>query len=273
MQSNKSIDIRKLAEGKSRKLAKRIPGFVYRWLHNKLHLDEINPFLEESGDFNGVDFLNATVRFIGVDYLFHNEEYVPRDDKQRIYVSNHPLGGLDGVLLLKYLNENQGKTRGLVNDFLMALKPLREFFVPINKVGGQARGSIQKIDELYESKDNVLVFPAGLCSRKRNGKIADLEWQKHFIQKALQYKLDVVPIYFDGRNSNFFYNLARVRKFLHIKVNIEMLYLVDEMFKHRGKKFDVYFGKPISYETFDKTKSQKEWAAEVKSIVYGLAHK
>jgi len=109
-------------------------------------------------------------------------------------------------------------------------------------------------------------------TRKINGKIIDLQWQKHFIQKAVQYKIDIIPFFFEGKNSNFFYNLAKVRKFLRIKLNIEMMYLADEMFKHRNKTFKIHFGRRIPYSTFDQSKKPIEWASEVKNIVYQLTN-
>lgn len=263
------INIREVVGGKNPKAAGRIPGFIYRYLTRILHLEEVNAFMSEHYTCSGIEFLTDAVSFLNISFQYHNEENLPRDGRY-MYVSNHPLGGLDGMLILKYLNQNIGYTRNLSNDFLMNLKPLAEFFVPVNKVGQQSKDRALKVNELYESEDNIMIFPAGLCSRKRNGRIMDLEWQKHFIQKSVQYGIDVVPIYFEGRNSNFFYNLANIRKFLKIQVNIEMMYLADEMFKHRNKTFHIYFGKPIPCSTFDKSKTQKEWAAEVKKIVYNL---
>jgi putative hemolysin len=169
--------------------------------------------------------------------------------------------------------ENLGSSRSISNDFLMEVTPLKDWFVPINKVGSQSRESINRLEQLYLSKDQILIFPAGLCSRKIKGKITDLKWQKHFIQKAVQFKIDVIPFFFEGKNSNFFYNLAKIRKFFRIKLNIEMMFLVDEMFKHQNKTFKIYFGRPIPYSTFDQTKKPIEWADEVKRITYQIPKK
>lgn len=157
-----------------------------------------------------------------------------------------------------------------VNDLLFNIKNLRSIFLPISKLGGQAREAVQQIDEAYRSDSQILHFPAGLCSRKTSGKIIDLEWRKHFITKAIQHKRDIIPLFFSGRNSNFFYNLANIRKFLRIRINIEMFYLFDEMFMQKDKKIKMVFGKPISYKTFNKSLSHQEWANRVKEIVYSL---
>jgi putative hemolysin len=153
----------------------------------------------------------------------------------------------------------------------MNLEPMREMFIPVNKLGSQSKGHASMMQELYESDNNLLTYPAGMCSRKVKGVITDLEWKKNFISKAIEYQRDVVPIYFEGRNSNFFYNLANLRKFFRIKVNIEMMYLVDELYKQQNKSFTIKIGKPIPWQNFDKSKSHAKWATWVKEIVYSMA--
>lgn len=264
------IDIREVVSSKNPKVAKRTPKFIYNWLTRILHLDEVNSFLEKSGHKDGLDFANEIINYLNISFNIYGKDNILKG-KRFMFVSNHPLGGLDGVILLKILNEQVGSTRVLTNDFLMNIKPLQEWFVPINKVGGQARDAIKKVDEMYESGNQILIFPAGLCSRKIKGRISDLKWQKHFIQKAIQHKIDIIPIYFEGRNSNKFYNLAKLRKFFKIKFNIEMMYLVDELYKHKNKSFSVYFGPLVSYSTFNKSKSHNEWADYMKDKVYNIS--
>lgn len=103
---------------------------------------------------------------------------------------------------------------------------------------------------------------------KRNYQRLDLE--KTFISKSVETHRYIVPIHFEGRNSNFFYSLANACKFFGIKFNIAMLYLADEMMKNRHKTFRVSIGKPIPWETFDKSKSATEWADYVRELVYKL---
>lgn len=268
-QTFQPINIREVVAGKNEKVAKRVPSFIYKWLERILHLDEVNYFLEHYGHLKGEAFTHELVKYLNIGFDLKGLDELP-NNKRFMFVSNHPLGGLDGVLLLQFLNEKFGTTRALINDFLMAVTPLKDWFVPINKVGGQGRESIENIEDFYKSTDQILIFPAGLCSRKIDGKIVDLQWQKHFIQKAIQYKIDVVPIFFGGRNSNKFYNLAKLRKFFKIKFNIEMMYLVDELYKHKNKDFTIQFGKPIPFQTFDKSKRPIEWAEHVKKEVYQL---
>lgn len=268
-QAFQPIDLREVVGSKNKQLAKRLPGFMYRWLGKILHINQINDFLREAGHLKGIPFINEVINNLNIKFEIHGEENIPREGRY-MFVSNHPLGGLDGVILLKLLNEKGGPTRVIINDFLMAITPLADWFVPVNKIGGQARDSIGAVEELYQSDDHVLIFPAGLCSRKIDGKIVDLQWQKHFIQKAVKHQLDIVPIYFEGRNTNKFYNLAKIRKILNIKFNIEMMYLVDELYKHQNKAFKIHFGQAISYKTFNRRVRPIEWADRVKSFVYRL---
>jgi putative hemolysin len=159
------------------------------------------------------------------------------------------------------------------NDLLMNITQLQENFIPVNKHGGQTKENARLMEDTYASNTQMFSFPAGLCSRKKKGKIEDLEWKKNFIVKAVKHNRPIVPVFFSGRNSNFFYNLSRIRTFLRIKVNIEMLYLVDEMFKQRGQKISVIIGNPIPVETFDSSKKPSEWAGWVKKQVYLLNKK
>ena len=174
-------------------------------------------------------------------------------------------------MLIKILHEHYGDVKVLVNDILMNVYPIKEFFVPINKHGSQANELAKILDETYESDVPILTFPAGLVSRRIKGTVMDLKWQKSFVTKAKSYKRNVVPLYFEARNSNFFYNLSSFRKFFGIKANVEMLYLVDELFKHKNKTFNVYIGNEINWDTFDaKQKRPLQWAKWVKEKTYAL---
>jgi len=160
----------------------------------------------------------------------------------------------------------------LVNDILMNIGNLEPLFIPVNKLGAQGKGGIAAIERAYASQNALLVFPAGLVSRKQNdGRIADLEWKKSFINKAKKHHRDIVPVYIDGKNSKFFYNFASWRQKIGIKANIEMLYLADEMFSQKNKKAIIKIGKKIPYTYFNQSKSEKAWAEDVKQTVYRMS--
>ena len=268
-QSDKIIDIRKVFHDKIPGLARIMPGFVYRYLENFLHLVWFNEFLEQHGQKSGLEFLEAAFAEFNVKMEIRGAENLPEDGRF-LFVANHPLGGFDGNMLIHLIRQHYAKVIVLVNDILMNIKNLEEFFVPVNKHGGQARENVRLIDETYGSNAQLLTFPSGLVSRRINGVVQDLEWQKSFVVKAVQYQRDVIPIHVSGHNTRRFYRVANIRKFLRIKWNLEMFFLPDESYKHRNKTFTFTIGKPIPYSTFDKTRKPKEWAALIRSLVYRL---
>ena len=267
--SYKPIRIRDVFAAKSPGLAKFIPEFAYRWLNNILHLDEVNTFLEKYGHLQGIEFVDKIVEEFNVHEFVHNQENIPESGRY-IIASNHPLGGFDGMLLMKNVEARLGAFKFLANDILLNIPQLSPVFVPVNKHGGHVREAAKKLSECYNSDDQILIFPSGLASRKIKGQIMDLEWKKHFISKAIKHKRDVIPVFISGRNSNRFYRIAKIRKFLKLKWNLEMFFLPDETIKHKNTDVHLYFGKPIPYTTFDKTKTQQEWAEWVKHKVYKL---
>lgn len=267
------IDIDKIIRDKAGDKAKRIPRFIISWLKRIIHQDEINAFLEKEGDKQGVPWLKDCVEFLDMNLQVEGLENLPDASDGRLYtfVSNHPLGGQDGVALGYILGTHyNGRVKYLVNDLLMNLHGLAPLCIPVNVGGNQSRRLPILVREGFKSKDNIIMFPAGLCSRRHNGVIRDIPWSKTFITKSVESQRDIVPIHFGGRNSNRFYRLANLCKFFGIKFNIAMLYLVDEMFLNRYKTFVVKIGKPIPWQTFDKSRSATEWAAYVQNIVYQL---
>jgi putative hemolysin len=268
------IDVKQVLRSKLKNKTDRIPSFLINYLIRIVHQDELNYILEIYKDLDGFRFMEALVGYFGVHLEIINEENLPADDQKCIFASNHPLGGFDGICLSYLIGRHyDGKINCLVNDLLLTIPNLRSIFTPVNKHGAQSKESYTKMEETYSSDNQVITFPAGLCSRKQKGLIRDLPWKKSFIQKAIEYRRDVVPIYFEGCNSNFFYRLANFRKFFNIKMNIEMLYLPDEMFKQKNKSFRIMIGKPIPWQTFETGKKPVEWAGWVKDEVYKIAVK
>ena len=252
--------------------AKYVPGFLVRLLKRIAHQDQVNAFLWESRDKLGTEWLEECVRYLDMTLEIRGQENLPSPDDGRLYtfVSNHPLGGEDGVALGAIIGRHyDSRFRYLVNDLLMNLPGLAPLCIPINTTGAKSRNFPAMVEAGFQSDNHMLMFPAGLCSRRKKGVIRDLPWRKTFISKSVEYQRDVVPIHFSGRNSNFFYRLANFSdRFLPF--NLAMLFLVDEMYKNVHKKFTVTIGKPIPWQTFDKTKTPMEWAEFVKNQVYEL---
>lgn len=268
------LDIDGVLRAKAKKHYNKIPKFAINYLKHTIWQDELNAIIERNHDKLGVDFMQALVdKEFQLTLKIHGEENIPEEGKF-VFASNHPLGGLDGICLSAVLGEKyNGKIRYLVNDVLLNIKNLETIFVPINKYGSQAKLSAAAINEAYASENQIITFPAGLCSRKKNGKIKDLDWMKSFVVKAIEYKRDVIPVHFEAKNSNFFYNFANIRKSLGLKFNVELIYLPGEMFKNKNQTFHITFGKPIPWQSLDKSKSTTEWAEEIKTIVYNLPQK
>lgn len=263
------IDIDKVFKDKNPALFKILPKFIIRYIKRIIHQDFINDFLKRNGHKFGLEFAQSILNDFNIKIIQKGTENIPKEGRF-VFACNHPLGGFDGVMLLIIVSEYFPSVRFMVNDILMNLKNLNSLFAPINKHGTQAKESVKMIDEIYASDHQIVYFPAGLVSRKIKGKISDLEWKKSFVAKAKKHKRDIIPVHVSGRNTNRFYRIANIRKLLRINWNLEMFFLPDETYKHIGKTFTITFGKPISHESFDNSKSAKEWAATLRDEVYKL---
>ena len=272
--TEKTVDIDDILKSKMGGKAKFIPRPLVSWLKRITHQDEVNKFLWESREIVGTEWLEECVRYLDATLDIVGEENLPDKNDGRLYtfVSNHPLGGEDGVALGAIIGRHyDGHFRYLVNDLLMNLPGLAPLCIPINKTGKQGRDFPKMVEVGFQSDNHMLMFPAGLCSRRKNGVIRDIPWKKTFISKSVEYQRDVVPIHFSGQNSNSFYRLANFSDRL-LPFNLAMLFLVDEMYKNVHKTFRVTIGKPIPWQTFDKTRKPAEWAAWVQDKVYSLSH-
>ena len=271
--TEKTIDIDALLEQKMGEKAQKVPRFLVRYLKHILHQDEINTFLWEHRNEEGVEWLKSCTEFLGMNIEVKGQENLPAKDdgKRYTFVSNHPLGGQDGIAYGYLLGKQyDSKVRLVVNDLLMNLPGLAPLCIPVNTVARKSnRGTAEAIEGGFNSDNNMFFFPAGLCSRKIDGEIKDLPWRKTFLQKSIEHERDIVPLHFSGHNSKRFYRIANICKRLGLKVNIAMLYLADEMFKNRGKTFQVTIGKPISWQTLKDMKTA-EGVEYVRNKVYEL---
>ena len=256
-------------------LAKKFPGkkfpkWLINWLKKFIHQDLINSIVTRG--YEGVDFCIDGVRCLDLHLEVEGVENVVLPEGAKMtFASNHPLGGADGVANVSVIAEHFDRDiKLLVNDFLMALPGLAPISAPVNKTGGQARNLPVMIKEFYESDSTLMIFPAGLCSRRIKGKIQDLPWTKNFIKMSRATNRWVIPMHFIGRNSNRFYTIANLCKFFGIIFNLAMLFLPDELNRSQHKSYKIIFGKPIPPETFDNSKTDTEWAAWVREKVYEL---
>lgn len=267
------IDIEQILRNKMGSKTRFVPRLLVNYLKRIVHQDWLNDFILREGEKEGVPWLEDCMQYLSLNIEVHGLENLPSDTEGRrfTFVSNHPIGGPDGVILGAVLGRHyKGRIRFLANDLLMNLTGLAPLFIPINKTGRNGRDFPRMVDAAFRGDHHVIMFPAGLCSRKIDGKIQDVAWKKTFISKSIETKRDVIPIHFSGRNSSFFYRLANLSKWLGIKFNIAMLYLVDELYKKQGHTFTIHIGKPIPWQHFSSEKSATQWAAIVRQQVYDL---
>jgi 1-acyl-sn-glycerol-3-phosphate acyltransferase len=267
MEKKKFIDIEKILKEKAYKLYKWLPRFAINWLKKKLHEDDINDAMEHLKDDVGLEFNRRGLDKLGAKVESVHAELVPKTGSI-VIVSNHPLGGLDGMALIKAVGEVRPDVRFFVNDVLKNLKNYGEIFVAVNKLGAASASSLRVMEEVFRTESALLLFPAGLVSRKQNGLVRDLEWRKSYVTQAIDHKRMIQPTFIEGENSQFFYNFAMWRKRIGIKANIEMLFLPDEMFKARKETIKIHFSKPFDSSLLDASKTHKQWSALIYQYIY-----
>ncbi len=267
---DKFIDIEKVIGDKNPKLLKRLPRFLLNYLKRILHQDEVNEIIAENNEVNGVQFCHNVIKRFNITATIEGIENAPKTGGVT-FASNHPLGGMDALAFIDQFAHYRSDIKFIANDILLNLKPMQDIFVGVNKHGSTAVPSLKNIDATLASDESVVIFPAGLVSRRKNGLIRDLEWKKTFVTRARKHDVPIVPVYINGGLSNFFYRLSNLREWLGLKANIEMLYLVHELFKQKNKRIEIKFGKPILASELDKSKKDIEWAQIIKKKVYDLA--
>ncbi|MBR5499856.1 MAG: glycerol acyltransferase [Bacteroidales bacterium] len=254
------------------KLRKKLPRFVVNYIKRRLHQDEINDCILKAEHYCGAGFFDEALKYIGITYKIRGVENL-ETDKKYIFACNHPLGGPEALIIGSVFHQLYGGGFKVPsNQLLMNMKPLAEFFTPVRvQAKSQSRDITERIAQMFSSDTQVLVFPAGLCAKRVNGKITEMPWKKMFITQAKKYGRDVVPVHISGYNSPKYHFFSWLSRVLGLRVNIGMLFLVDELFNKAGEEFVITFGEPIPYTTFDKSKTDLQWAAEVKDKVEQLS--
>lgn len=268
----KEIDVEKVLASKSPKLAARVPRFAINYLKHIVHQDELNYIITNFADDDPFPFIRHALQYFGISYHSVGMDRIERGGRY-VFASNHPFGGLDGLMLADEVYKQLGDARVIVNDLLMNVEPLRPIFVPVNKHGRQNGDNLRAFNEAFASDLPIVTFPAGLCSRRHKGVVADLVWKTNFVKKAIASNRDIVPVHFDGRLSEFFYRLSNLRKRLGVKANVEMLYLVDEMIKQRGSNFEIRVGDPVAWSELNDGRSPIEITEHIRRLSYGLMKK
>jgi len=262
------VSVREVISSKNANLLRWIPEFVLRWFERFVHQDELNRVLRTYHGYDGREFAIKAIQEMGCTVATNFSERIPTEGPV-VFVANHPMAGMDALSLFAEVGKVRSKLHIIANDVLAHIPQFKGYFIPVNKFGKSAKDSMVRVDQVYAEREAMIVFPAGLCSRKIDNKIVDLEWQKSFLAKAIQYNYTIVPVYIDGANSSRFYRIANWRKFWRIKFNIEMMTLADELFLKRGQTITLTFGNPIDSSLFDKRNTLFE-AQYIKEFVYRL---
>lgn len=268
---SKFIDVEKVFEDKNPKLLKMMPGFVISYIKRILHQDEINSFIDSQAGRTGREFCEAALEYLNISVEVEGLEHIPRNGNI-VFIGNHPFGGLEAMAQITVIEPIRPDVKFIVNDILLNIETLKDLFVGVNKHGATPKETALHMNNLFGSDDALFIYPAGLVSRRINGKIRDLEWKKTFVTRSKRHDSQIIPVYTGGSQlSNFFYNLANLRKRLGIAANLEMFYLADEMMNQRNANIRIVFGQPISTKTFDKSRTDHQWTEWVREKVYELA--
>ncbi|MDP3437257.1 MAG: 1-acyl-sn-glycerol-3-phosphate acyltransferase [Bacteroidales bacterium] len=269
---HKYIDIEKIISERNAGLLNKLPMFVIRIISKIVYQQETNQLLNKYSNSVGAQFLENVIKEFNIKLEVEGLENLP-ENRKCFFTANHPFGFADGLIITYLVSKRYGALKAIANDAFMFVPQLHPFIVAVNVFDGSSKDYLRALEQTYREDIAITHFPAGIVSRRRDGKIQDLPWQKSFITKAISSHRDVVPIFFHGTNSRLFYRINSIREFLGIKTNIELMLLPREMFLKRNKTVKVTIGKPISYELFDKTHSHFEWAQIVRSKVYLLGGK
>lgn len=271
--SIKKIDIDAVLRERLGSRYRFVPRPLVALLKRIVCQDSLNDLLDKTGHLHDAEFCRAVLRELGITYSVVHPERLPAPaDRRVIFVSNHPLGGLDGMVLIDLLTSLYGPgLKFVVNDLLMAIDQLKGVFLPVNKLGKQSRDASDNLTRALDGPDPLVIFPAGLVSRRgADGAVADLEWHKMFINKAIASRRDIVPLFFSGRNSNFFYNFAYMRRRMGLRFNVEMALLPAEVFKQRSRNFTIVAGPRVPWNTLSTGSRAAADAREIKDRVYSL---
>ena len=254
------------------KLMKKLPRFAVNFFKRRIHQDEINDCIMHAEHYKGAGFFDEALKYVDITFQIRGEENLD-PDKKYLFAGNHPLGGPEALIIGSVFRRIYGDGFKVpVNHLLANLKPLNEFFVPVRVYGSNRNRELgEQIADMFRSDYQVLVFPAGMCARKIKGKVTEMPWKKMFITQSRKFERDVVPIHISGFNSRRFFFFTKLSTFLKLKFNLGMIFLVDELFNKKGQEFVVTFGKPVPYTTFDKAKTDLQWAAEIKDQVEALS--
>jgi len=263
------IDIEKAIRSSKSVVIRSLPRFIVSLIEKLIRQNEMNEVIHRYRHKTGVPFINDILKEWNVKIEIKGSENVPASGRF-VFVANHPVGGMDAMAFLSTIYSFFPDVISPSNQLFNYIPNLHPVILGVNVFGTNTKETVEKFNKLFESDSQIMIFPAGIVSRRNKGKISDLPWQKTFVTKAVQYKRDIIPVYISGRNSDLFYNVDNIRKFLGIKMSVEIILLPREMHKQRNSTFTMNIGRVIPWQELTAEKSNNEWAQEIKRQVYSI---
>lgn len=251
------------------KYPKLVTSLLTRFLRFILHEEEINDFLEKN-TLKGVPFVEAILEAYDVSYTYKSRqiENIPAMGRV-VVISNHPLGGMDSLVLLKLISEQRHDRRVKIvaNEMLMQFEPTKELLIPVNNMDGKvSKQSRKAILDSLEKEEAVIFFPSGEVSRASVAGIKDEQWKSGFIKLARLANSPILPIHLNAKNSWKFYFFSSIYK------PLGGLLLSHEMLTPKYKSIDVTIGELIPVEAFsNRAMSLKEYAKLFKKHLYRIS--
>ena len=249
-------------------------GTFFGWLLMKaLQISKLNRIYDKNKHLKDLEFLNAILDQLQIKFEIPEED-LKRLPKEGAYItiSNHPLGGIDGVLLLKLMLEREPNFKIIANFLLHRIKPLKPYIMPVNPFENHknSKSSVIGIKETLRHLSDgkpLGMFPAGEVSTYKDGKLmVDKAWEEGAIKVIRKAQVPVIPIYFHAKNSRLFYLLSK------IDATMRTAKLPSEVFSQKDRVIKVRIGKSISVAEQNEHKSIEEYSEFLRKKTYMLAN-
>jgi putative hemolysin len=249
-------------------------GTFFGWLLMKvLNISTINKIYNRNKHLNDLPFLNALLDDFQIKFEIPDED-LKRLPKNGAYItiSNHPLGGIDGILLLKLMLEQRSDFKIIGNFLLHRIEPLKPYIMPVNPFEDRkdVKSSVAgfKNSILHLRQDHPLgIFPAGEVSTYKDGKlVVDKPWEEAAMKLVQKAQVPVVPIYFHAKNSKLFYRLSKISDTLRTAK------LPSELLTQKRRTIKVRIGRPISVADQKEHNSLSEFSEFIRRKTYMLSH-
>lgn len=250
-----------------------ILGKPVAWCVKKaLDLDKLNNLYDRGSHLGAVDFLAYLLNDLGVEYEIHEEDLkrIPKSGPF-VIVSNHPLGALDGILLMHIIHQYRPDFKVMGNFLLHKIEPLQPMVIAVNpfetrKDAYSSLNGMREVLRLLRDGGCIGIFPAGEVSyRDEEGNLQDREWQDTALKLIKKAKVPVVPVYFNAKNSELFYRMAKIHP------DFQTAMLPSEMMKKRTKPIQLRIGKPILLKQQEEYADLEDFKAFLRKKTYMLS--